>query len=64
MKHTIYIAVVQYPMASLDETLVEVFSTRENAQRWLTEKLADEDNSNGYDEEQMNWEIYEREIYA
>jgi len=64
MKHTIYIAVVQYPMASLDETLVEVFSTRENAQRWMTEKLADEGNRNGYDEDKMNFEIYEREIYA
>ena len=60
----IYIAVCQEPMACLDdcagETLVQVFRTREEAERLVDNWLAEYEE--GDERDRMNWEIYERTI--
>lgn len=58
----IYIAIVQRPMASLDETRVEVFRNIVEAQTWVDKQLADPEECEGYSEDEMNWDIIERII--
>ena len=58
----IYIGIVQYPMAALDETLVEVFNTFDEADKWVNESLSDEGNRNGYTVDEMNWQRDHKEL--
>lgn len=58
----IYIAIVQCPLASLDDTAVEAFATRNEAERWANEKLDDDIARNGYSKDEMNWDVREMEI--
>jgi len=61
----IFIAVVQEPMQSLDCTELEVFDTYEKAEEWMESKLKWYDEpDHGFTREEMNYEIYEREVPA
>ena len=58
----VYVAIVQYPMAPLDCTYVEVFRDWDSAQAWVDETIADPDARNGYSADEMNWDINERDL--
>ena len=58
----IYVAILQRPMASLDETNIEVFLNIAEAQEWVDRLLADDDAKGGYSEDEMNWGIFERTL--
>lgn len=58
----IYIAILQRPMASLDETRVEVFRNIAEAQYWVDKQLSDPEECEGYFKDEMNWDIIERII--
>ena len=58
----VYVAIVQYPMAPLDCTYVELFRDRKSAQAWVDETLADPDARNGYSVDEMNCSIKERDL--
>ena len=61
----IYIAVVQEPMQSLDCTELEVFGSREEANAWVESKLKRYDEpDNGFTRDDMNYEVYQREVPA
>lgn len=58
----IYVAIVQRPMASLDETLVEIFTSRELADIWVDEQLKDVGYCCGYSQDEMNYDVIEKEV--
>lgn len=60
----IYIAVVQYPLAPLDDTQVVAFTDRAEAEKWVESVITNPDYRNGYSEGEMNWGIYEDEVTA
>ena len=58
----VYVAIVQRPMASLDDTLVAIFPFEERAWKWIDMVLADERYCEGFNREEMNWDVFEREV--
>ena len=52
-------------MESLDCTELEVFGTREEAKAWIESNLKRYDEpGNGFTRDDMNYEVYEREVPA
>ena len=64
MERTVYVAVVQEPMAALDDaTYVEVFADREAAEKWMNAYLAENYGPPGeISVDDMNYCIYKKEI--
>jgi len=65
MEQTVYVAVVQEPMAALDDaTYVKVFTDRDDADEWVDSFLA---NNYGHPGEipicDMNWCVYEKKVH-
>ena len=58
----VYVAIVQRPMAALDDTMIAAFADMSSARSFVAECLWDREYREGYSLAEMNWTIEEREV--
>ena len=65
MEQTVYVAVVQEPMAALDDaTYVKVFTNRKSAENWMDAYLAEHYGHPGeIPIDEMNYFVYEEKVH-
>lgn len=65
MDQIVYVAVIQEPMAALDDaTYVKVFADREAAEKWMDAYLAEHYGHPGeISIDEMNYFVYEKKVH-